>query len=48
MKLKKNLKPYLKMDKKIKLDENEIEKFRFHQQKSPALINNIGIYVLMK
>ena len=43
MKLKKNLKPYLKMDKKIKLDENEIEKFRFHQQKSPALINNIGI-----
>ena len=31
------------MDKKIKLDETEIEEFRFHQQKSPVLINNIGI-----
>ena len=32
------------MDKKvIKFDNNEIEKYTFHQYKTPILINNIDI-----
>ena len=39
---KKYLKPYIKMDKKIiKFHDTGIEKYKFHQYKSPILIDNI-------
>ena len=39
-KLQKILKPYIKMDKKvIKFDDTETEEYKFHQYKSPILIN---------
>ena len=42
--LKKNLKLYLKMDKKIiKFDDTEIEEYKFHQNISPISINDIDI-----
>ena len=38
------LKPYIKMDKQIiKFDDTEIEEYKFYQNRSPILINNIGI-----
>ena len=34
------------MDKKnIKFDDTEIEEYKFHQNKSPILINNIDIKI---
>ena len=43
-KLQKILKPYIKMDKKvIEFDDTETEEYKFHQYKSPILINKIGI-----
>ena len=43
-KLSKIFKPYIKMDKKIiNFDNNEIEKYKFHQYKNPISINNIDI-----
>ena len=42
--LKKKLKLYLKMDKKIiKFDDTEIEEYKFHQNISPISINDIDI-----
>ena len=42
--LKKNLKPYLKVDLKIiKFDDAEIDKYKFHQYRSPISINNLDI-----
>ena len=42
-KLPNKLKPYRKMDKKIKIfDDTEIEEYKFHQYKS-LLKNNIDI-----
>ena len=41
---KKILKPYIKLDKKlIKFDDTEIEEYKFHQIRSPILINDIDI-----
>ena len=41
----KKLKSYIKMDKKIiNFDYTEIEEFKFHEYKSPFLINNINIH----
>ena len=41
---KRILKPLIKTDKKIiKFDDTKIEKFKFHQHKSPFLIDNIDI-----
>ena len=38
------LKTYIKLDKKvIKFDDTEIEKYKFHQNKSPISIDNINI-----
>ena len=31
------------MDKKIKFDDTETEKYKFHQDKNPISINNIDI-----
>ena len=43
-KLYKNLKPCIKMDKKIiKFDDTEIEEYKFHQYKSHISINDIYI-----
>ena len=43
-KILKNWKPYTKMDKKIiKFDGNETEEYKFHQHRSPILINDIDI-----
>ena len=40
----KKLKPYTKMDKRnIKFDDTEIKEHKFHQNKSPILINDIDI-----
>ena len=40
--IKKILKPYIKIDKKImKLYDTEIEKYKFHQYKSPISTDNI-------
>ena len=41
--LKKFLKQYIKMDKNIKFDDTEIEKYNFLQNKSPILIGNVDI-----
>ena len=35
------MKPYIKMDKKF--GDTEIEEYKFHQHKSPILINDIDI-----
>ena len=41
---KKNLKPYIKLDKKlIKFDGTEFEEYKFHQNRSPILINDVDI-----
>ena len=38
------MKTYIKLDKKvIKFDDIEIEKYKFHQNKSPISIDNINI-----
>ena len=38
------MKTYVKLDKKIiKVDDAEIEKYKFHQYKSPISIDNIDI-----
>ena len=42
-KIEKNLKPYIKVDKEIKFDDTEIQKYKFHHHKNPFLINNINI-----
>ena len=43
-KKKKQLKPNIKMDKKIrKFGETEIKEYEFHQFKSPISINDIDI-----
>ena len=43
-KFKNILKPYIKMDQKIiKFDDTEIEKYKFHQYKSPVSIDNIDV-----
>ena len=40
----KNLKSYIKMDKKIiKFDDTEVKEYKFHQHKIPILINDIDI-----
>ena len=40
----KNLKPNIKTDEKFfKFDDAEIEKYKFHQHKSPISIDNIDI-----
>ena len=42
--MKKKLKPYIKLDKKtIEFDNTRIEKYEFHQYKSPILIKDIDI-----
>ena len=44
-KLKKKLKPCIKMDKKIiKFDDTEIEEYEFYQHESPISINDIDVY----
>ena len=43
-KLQKKIKPYRKMDRKrSEFDNTEIEKYEFHQYKSPISINHIDI-----
>ena len=43
-KLEKLSKRYITMDKRtIKIDDTEIEKYKFHQYKSPISINNVDI-----
>ena len=42
--IKKNLKPYIKMDEKfIKFDNTESEKYKVHQYKRPISIDNIDV-----
>ena len=42
--LQKNLKPYIKMDKKIiSFDDTKIEEHKFQKNKSPVSISNIDI-----
>ena len=43
-KIIKKIKPYMKMDKKIvKVDDTEIQEYKFHRHNSPISINDIDI-----
>ena len=41
--LRKSTTIYKKMDKNINFDGDDIEKYKFYQDKSPILINNVNI-----